>query len=456
MKVRVRVWTTLALVSFFVFTAIIFRRPPDPAFGGRLTSEWVYDLLSSDYTIRGEAQSTLQILGEPAVPQLRALLQRRNGFWEKPLVRLNGIVPFLDYRAVDANLSRARAAEMLALLGCKAQAAVPDLIVSLAYPQSAAESERALLRIGTFAVPALERALSSRHTAVRIHSARLLRECSSAASIPALIESTRDTSPEVRKEAALSLGALAGRAVPARRFPEKTALAPLLSLSRDHAPQVRAAAFQALGEIGEAAPEVLAVLEQGLPDQSPAVSFEAAKALWLLHPDSRKIVPVLITILDKPERWRAAYLLGDMGLRAAPAVPALIRLLIEEQVPRPFRTPPSSAFALGKIGRPAISELAPLLQNPDPRIRINALMAFGFMGESGRAAVPQLIEVLRDKNAEVRHTAALTLASLRAEPEQIVAGLSDCLRAEDIYMRSAAAAVLRNIAPEQSWYVPAE
>ena len=211
-----------------------------------------------------------------------------------------------------------------------------------------------------------------------------------------------------------------------------------------------------LGTVDAADARILGALTTGLSDSDATVALESAKSLWALRCSLNEVVSVLISILETPERWRAAYALSDMGTNAASAAPALSRLLEQERVPRPFRTPPSSAFALGKIGASAIPEVASLLESSDPGVRMNALMAFSFMGKKASAAVPELLKVLSDKNPEVRHTAALTLAGIGAEPEQIIAGLSDCLRAEDIYMRSPAAALLREIATNQIWLIPGE
>jgi HEAT repeat protein len=179
--------------------------------------------------------------------------------------------------------------------------------------------------------------------------------------------------------------------------------------------------------------------------------------LWCLRQDAELIVPVLAEILGRKERrWQAAYALGEIGPEAAAAVPALARALEDEHVPRPFRTPPSAAFALGKIGKAAIPELSALLSHPEARMRMGSLLAFGIMGTDGKDAVPALLKLLKDQDSEVRHTAALTLAAVGAAPEQIVGGLTDCLSAEDIYMRSAAAAALREIAPDGNWVVSPE
>lgn len=455
MKRYGRVLGALALVAIiFPVCIALLRRPADPIFEGKPVSAWTHELLNSDYTTRENAKTALKTLGEPAVPQLRALLRHRNGPWETPLVRLSSVIPFLNYRPLDANACRNAASEVLGLLGSKSSTAAGDLVSALAYDASAAETERALVRIGSGSVPHLEHALQSRHDSVRVRAARLLREFSlTSSTIAALTGAAGDRSEEVREQVCITLGTHLGKGDSAAHA---AAFDSLLSAARDSSAEVRAAAMQALGDAGRAEPRALSALGAGLRDRATIVSLQAAKSLWALHQPAESIVPVLIAILETSERWRAAYVLGDMGACAAPAVPALARLLVEERVPRPFRIPPSSAFALGKIGRMAIPELTALLQNQDPRVRMNALMAFGFMGPAGHEAVPQVMQVLKDDDIEVRHTAALTLASLGAEPGQMIASLSDCLHAEDIYMRSAAAAILRKIAPDQTWYVPAE
>ncbi|MGZ8899054.1 MAG: HEAT repeat domain-containing protein, partial [Limisphaerales bacterium] len=404
MKVTVRVFAALALVSVFIAFTIFFSRPTDPAFEGRLTSQWTQDLLSPDYKIRGKAQAAIIAVGEPAVPHLRALLRRRNGPWAEHLPRVKKFLPFVNDRVIDANLSRTRAAEMLGSLGIRAHSAVPDLVSSLAYEQSAAESERALTRIGDGSIPSIEQGLRSRKAAVRERSARLLREfdTANASSIKLLIAATSDHAGPVRKEAALSLGSILSTSK--KSFGEEqrpNAFPALLRLARDKDFRVRAAAFMALARFGDATPQVLGVLHPGLEDPEPVVQLQAAKSLWALHQDPARLIPVLTRILGTSERWQAAYALGEMGACASAAVPALAQLLREERVPRPFRTPPSAAFALGKIGAAAVPAVLLLLENSDSRVRMNALMAFGFMGTAGRDAIPHLIRYLQDENLEV-------------------------------------------------------
>jgi HEAT repeat protein len=457
MKIVGRVLVVATLAFWVVlFASAVRKRPADPIFEGRTASAWCRDLLSADYTVRENARSALNILGERGVPQLRALLQRRDGPWEKAFLRLDGFLPIFSYEPLDAARCRVVASEMLGSLGAISRAAVPDLVAALAYDSSATESERALICVGESSIPALEQALRAKNELIRMRGARLLREFSSISeqTVSALISAIGDRDFSVRREVALSLGAVLEE--DNKKAVADEATAALVALSRDDAAEVRAAAVHALGKVQRVSSQVIAALDSGLNDASPAVSLEAAKSLWELDEPANKVVPVLVSALETPERWRAAYALGEMGTNAAPAVTALGRLLAEERVPRPFRTPPSSAFALGRIGSAAVPEVVRLLGNPDASIQMNALMALSFMGKAGHAAVPKLLKLLADKNTEVRDTAALTLASVGAESSQIIGALSNCLRADDIYMRSAAAAHLREIAPEQNWLIPGE
>jgi HEAT repeat protein len=449
MKFGLRIVALAGFATLFCLSAIFFRRLPDPQYHAKPASQWAEDLLSPDYLTRSDAQAAFLFLGERATPQLRVLLLRKNQPWEPLLAHVNKFVP-LYIKPYDPALCGQRAAEMLGLLGSKAREALPDLISSLGSDPIASEAERAIVRIGPDAEVPLQLALRTGNAEVRRRAARLLKEFNPASpgSISTLIAALQDRDKLVRKGAATSLGEL--------RNADPLINVQLLSLLEDHTPDVRASTIAAFGNrmvrTGPARERML----RALADPALIVRLEAARSLWKIFHDAAIVVPTLIAILPTSEGWQAAYTLADIGAPASPAVPALVKVLLRERVPRPYRTPPSSAFALGHIGPVAIPYLAEALQETDSRIRISAVMAFSFMGKGAEPAIPPLLKLLNDHDAEVRHTAALTLAAIGAEPEKIIPGLSDCLYAEDIYMRSAAADKLREIAPGGNWVVNPE
>lgn len=451
MKAWLRIFalTTLALV--FALGFLLLRRVPDPIFEGKYASQWCDELLSSDYKTRNEAQAALLGLGESSVPQLRVMLRRRNPPWEKHLVRAANYLPYFNYQVRDGVLSRQRAAEMAAWLGPKAAPAVPELIAALEQDKTAPEAERALLRIGSAAEDAVREALVRNGSMeIRERTARLLREGRplTPKSIEALVQATRDAAPQVRREAALSLARAESNAGETQRA--------LLELLDDPIPQVRAGAAIALGDRKIAPAHVLQKLRQTVNDRAPEVRLESAKALWQLGVDSSEVLPVLVAILETDCAWQAAYALADLRARAAPAIPQLIAALQRERAHRPFRTPPSSAFALGRIGAAAVPALSEILSAPQPHIRMGAVLALGFIGPVADPAVPALLPLLRDQDREVRHATALTLGSIGADSEEVITALADCLSAEDIYMRFAAADLLRKLEPEGNWYASPE
>ena len=99
MKLSRGVFVVMALIAIVVlFSIALLRRPIDPLFEGKYASQWCEELLNSDYSIREAAKSSLQSLGERSVPQLRVLLNHRNGPWEKPLVQLSAVIPGFNFR----------------------------------------------------------------------------------------------------------------------------------------------------------------------------------------------------------------------------------------------------------------------------------------------------------------------------------------------------------------------
>ncbi len=446
-----RIAIGLGLALLLLAANLFIRRAPDPSFAGQPASAWAEDLASPDYATRQHAERAFEQLGAAGVPQLCAMLRRQNSAWEPYLGRARRWLPKIAVPVQDAAAIRRRGAETLAALGPAAAEAIPELVKALSDETLASEAERALARIGRFSHPALRQAVrTGKGPAIRARAAKLLREIPpwTSAGVEALVGATRDAHPDVRAASAAALGAAP---------PNFLQISPaLLALLADPEPTVRARAVQGLGGRGGSEPPIRQAITARLEDAAPIVRLEAARASWALTRDAAPVIPVLSQLLESEHGWEAAYLLGRMRGEAAEAIPCLIRALRRERVPRPFRTPPSSVFALGQIGLPAVPALKEILSDPDPATRLGAAMAIGFIGADARPHAASLFPLLSDPNAEVRHNTALALGLIGTEAPEVIAGLAGCLGAEDIYMRSTAARLLQALAPEGTWVVQPE
>src|SRR5262245_18500695 len=57
----------------------------------------------------------------------------------------------------------------------------------------------------------------------------------------------------------------------------------------------------------------------------------------------------------------------------------------------------------------SVSELLEAIRHPDPKVRMKAAQALGYMSAAAKGAVPALIGALQDENAKVRMNAARAL-----------------------------------------------
>ncbi len=129
---------------------------------------------------------------------------------------------------------------------------------------------------------------------------------------------------------------------------------------------------------------------------------------------------------DPKTRALAAIALREMGARAAPAIPHLIRLLGDkaryDHQDVYHRKPTFFTFhgrsvggyvgaeatgALAKIGKPALKPLTAALKARDPRVRVHAARALERIRDPG--AVESLCDALRDEDPQVRSAAAIAL-----------------------------------------------
>lgn len=146
---------------------------------------------------------------------------------------------------------------------------------------------------------------------------------------------------------------------------------------------------------------------------------------------------------DPVERASAACALGEMGARAVPAIPFLIKTLGDDTpVPQvecgtggtarrlsfnSKKTSPGerAAQALAVIGRPSVEPLIAVLKVEDWRVRDNAAWALGIISDP-RTVVP-LIAALKDQDWRVRRESAWGLGLKKDQRgiEPLIVALQD-------------------------------
>jgi HEAT repeat protein len=221
-----------------------------------------------------------------------------------------------------------------------------------------------------------------------------------------------------------------------------------------HQPHVRQTAIVSLGKLGPLARPALSLLTQALVDDQPENRQAAANALaqietgWAKTPEAVAAVPALIKRLipleHRPQAISkaAAAALTAMG---ALAVPALLKVL--EQSDRE-KQQLEAIRVLGQIGpeaAPAIPALTRMLSHQEWYLRQAAAKALGEVGPQASNTVPLLVQTLGDWNDEVRQAAATALGQLGIAAETGTAKLIERLVDTSEPVRRAAAQALVRI-----------
>ncbi len=161
-------------------------------------------------------------------------------------------------------------------------------------------------------------------------------------------------------------------------------------------------AAHAASVLNEMGPEAVPALVEALASQSSWAKdllYEGAVRAHLAPPRT----------YDAPNiRATAAYLLGQMGSDAAPAAPALVNALGDEDSLVRFK----ASRALSRIGLDAVTPLIIALDSPESVVRYGAARALGAMGSHAKYAAPSLMRALRDPQANVRDAAFYALAQI--------------------------------------------
>jgi HEAT repeat protein len=259
---------------------------------------------------------------------------------------------------------------------------------------------RELARLGVkahVAVPQLTKALQAGDAAQQRLAALALASVGPAAAdaVPALAERLTADDAQVRAAAAYALGKLGPAA--------QAAVKPLVRAFADKDEMVRRQARGALHSIGAPSEVVVPLFVQTLEAASPA---DAAAVIHTLVEIGEPAVPGLIKALDNPDAaYWACLALSELGPQAAPAVPALGKLLGSKE----SETRAEALMALAAIGKPAqvlVPQIVERAKQQDelPAVRYAAVYALGTIGD--KAAGPALSAMMDHDDAFLRVAAA--------------------------------------------------
>jgi HEAT repeat protein len=342
---------------------------------------------------------------------------------------------FIAKVASDENRRlRTRCFAALALGFLGDAAAFPDLVrLWRAKSRNVEVPAAALVGLGLMrdeiVVPDLSEALAGssdqreRDDVLRAYAGTALAMIGSRAGLPAALRALRDRDPQVRRQAALTIGAL-GR--PEDEM-ERKALTFLLLSDRDA--MVRAFAAIALGQIGHLDDGDTLVFAYRKGDSTVAPHAAIALALMVREAKSPEAVERALPFLLSEFRARAAadvrgalaIALGILG--DSRAVPALLDLASSGADPN-LRG--HAAVALGLIGddraRPVLRKILSETGNPD--VQKEVALALALLGDRG--AADALLEVVKKGSTEyARGSAAAALGRLATEEQAI--GLAEVL-----------------------------
>ena len=143
------------------------------------------------------------------------------------------------------------------------------------------------------------------------------------------------------------------------------------------------------------------------------------------------------------DRTRAAKDLGRLGWLAREALPALVRVLEDED----GKVREAAAHAIGQMGPEALPALSGMLTHSDKYVRRNAVWAMGKLGPLARVALPDVCQALKDPDPRTASGAAQALGNMGADGDDAIPHLTEAMRGTNIVLCRLAAKALSQIGP---------
>ncbi len=318
---------TILLAGISVAVVVALRSPREPAFEGRLLSEWLTDLRSQNAETRSKATGALRQMGPQTVSFLVADLNRHDSFLKARTIAFLQMVPSIRQRLMSEGQRHQRSISALGQLKPHSKAVITALNAHLLNTNTGIAALNALIPVGESQpigvefVESLIIALGSVDFRVRVTAASEMTRVpkNNRAAIAALRHSLGDSNKSVQLHAALALTKICTTgsvAVPAyiklwesdRGF-ERIAINGCVMLET-----------QAVAAV----PMLIEAAEM----EDNEVRRHAVYALGRVHSDARRVIPFLVALLedyDSIVARNAAYAIGAFGKEASNAIPALLK-----------------------------------------------------------------------------------------------------------------------------------
>ena len=200
-------------------------------------------------------------------------------------------------------------------------------------------------------------------------------------------------------------------------------------------------AVDALINIAADDPQIGIALGELLNDPSRKNRWPIAYILASLPSPSQSSVRVLLETLDERDpdiRWAVALML----VRLAKTNRQILRTLIELAAKGTANQRRMAIYSLRDVGlrdAESVQTLLHSLQDPDPTVRVAAVISLKMRPELGENGENELLQVfLTDQDLRVRNTAAITLAHLGASSEEFLSELTRRSASDDAQLKKAA------------------
>lgn len=313
--------------------------------------------------------------GQEAVPVLDALLRHPNeklaNQAARSLAQIGApAVPALAAASQDEDSAvNLRAVWALSLIGPEATEGLTDLLKLLNHPQERIRAA-AVFAVGEIApldddaAAMIVRTIRTPSPLVRYQAILAVRKAGPKI-IPSLEALLHDDDAEARAAAGYAISLFGNKA--------KAAVPALEMALQDQHAQVREAAAYALGSMEKAAANTLPKLIDLIQDPEYDVQTVAFRAALAVGADDPRLMKALRDA-NKKGKWAVPFMLKEFAKNPQDAVDHLIKKLEGKDSGQRL----SAAWALGQIGLPAkdaVPALEKALKDPQPQARVVAFMA---------------------------------------------------------------------------------